>query len=215
MGFALLIAMGILSLSGTARAQSRLFDAAKSLLGFEEEKPEVVYRERPPLVVPPKLALRPPQPAKGENAANWPNDPDLARARAAEAERRKPVPVYNVNPPSDRLSADEMRAGRRAGAGIPTQPVPAQGVNPNARENNWLSPETMNEANAAGQRAQDPLLANREEPPRRWLTDPPKGVRKPAPGAPVVTGPRRAEPVQERVGPTPLDVLQKPKTSDD
>src|ERR1700749_3659052 len=48
------------------------------------------YRERSPLVVPPKLDLPPPASATAEKAApNWPKDPDEARRKAAIAARKK------------------------------------------------------------------------------------------------------------------------------
>src|SRR6201995_2336394 len=48
------------------------------------------YRERSPLVVPPKIDLPPPASASTEKAApNWPKDPDEARRRAEIAKRKK------------------------------------------------------------------------------------------------------------------------------
>ena len=46
------------------------------------------YRERSPLVVPPKLNLPPPGTAETK-APNWPKDPDEARRKAAIAARKK------------------------------------------------------------------------------------------------------------------------------
>ena len=48
------------------------------------------YRERSPLVVPPKLDLPPPASASAEvKAPNWPKDPDEARRKAMIAARKK------------------------------------------------------------------------------------------------------------------------------
>ena len=57
-----LIAASLLfpSMMGRANAQSGLIDLGKTLLGIEDEKPEIDYRPRPPLVVPPKKDLPPP-----------------------------------------------------------------------------------------------------------------------------------------------------------
>src|SRR5436190_23615489 len=50
----------------------------------------IEYRERSPLVVPPKLDLPPPAAASNEvKAPNWPKDPDEARRKAAIAARKK------------------------------------------------------------------------------------------------------------------------------
>src|SRR6059058_2410928 len=50
----------------------------------------IEYRERSPLVVPPKLDLPPPAATAGEvKAPNWPKDPDEQRRKAAVAARKK------------------------------------------------------------------------------------------------------------------------------
>src|SRR5437764_8661744 len=47
------------------------------------------YRERSPLVVPPKLDLPPPASSSEVKAPNWPKDPDEARRKALIAARKK------------------------------------------------------------------------------------------------------------------------------
>ena len=49
----------------------------------------IEYRERSPLVVPPKLDLPPPASSSEVKAPNWPKDPDEARRKAAIAARKK------------------------------------------------------------------------------------------------------------------------------
>src|SRR6266487_4016771 len=49
----------------------------------------IEYRERSPLVVPPKLDLPPPASSSEVKAPNWPKDPDEARRKAAIAARNK------------------------------------------------------------------------------------------------------------------------------
>ena len=61
--------------------------------GTNMENRGIEYRERSPLVVPPKLDLPPPAAASAEvKAANWPKDPDEARRKAAIAARKKNKP---------------------------------------------------------------------------------------------------------------------------
>src|SRR4029079_12133310 len=56
--------------------------------GTNMENRGIEYRERSPLVVPPKLELRPPEALKGEiKDPNWPKDPDEQRRKAAIAAR--------------------------------------------------------------------------------------------------------------------------------
>lgn len=151
--------------------------AMKSLLGaigiIPRERPPIEYRERPPLVVPPKLELRPPADAGivGGQVANWPKDPDvLARQRDA-AEARKP---FSDN---SRLSPDEIQAGRRAGSA-------SVSTNPAARhsEKTTMTPEELRAVDPRNNAR--PVLAG-AEPERRALTEPPSGYRKPAGNAPM------------------------------
>ena len=58
--------------------------------GKNMESKGIEYRERSPLVVPPRLDLPPPAGAEAEvKAPNWPKDPDDARRKAAIAARKK------------------------------------------------------------------------------------------------------------------------------
>jgi hypothetical protein len=159
--------------------------AMKSLLGaigiIPTERPPIEYRERPPLVVPPKAALRAPiDPGSGEGrVANWPKDPDvLARQRDA-ADARKPARE------NSRLSPEEIQAGRRAGSPVSADPVVR------STEKSTLTPDEL--------RAMDPRNNTRPvlagaEPERRSLTEPPTGYRKPAANAPVRA---TADPVEQ------------------
>ena len=61
--------------------------------GTNMESRGIEYRERSPLVVPPKLDLPPPESVKGEiKDPNWPKDPDEKRRKAAIAARKKNSP---------------------------------------------------------------------------------------------------------------------------
>jgi hypothetical protein len=58
--------------------------------GTNMENRGIEYRERSPLVVPPKLDLPPPAATAAEvKAPNWPKDPDEQRRKAAVAARKK------------------------------------------------------------------------------------------------------------------------------
>src|SRR3979411_328486 len=59
--------------------------------GTNMENRGIEYRERSPLVVPPKLDLPPPAAAAAAEvkAPNWPKDPDEARRKACIAARKK------------------------------------------------------------------------------------------------------------------------------
>ena len=58
--------------------------------GTNMENQGIDYRERSPLVVPPKIDLPPPAGTSAEvKAPNWPKDPDEQRRKAAVAARKK------------------------------------------------------------------------------------------------------------------------------
>src|SRR3954463_15659194 len=58
--------------------------------GTNMENRGIDYRERSPLVVPPKIDLPPPAGTSAEvKAPNWPKDPDEQRRKAAAAARKK------------------------------------------------------------------------------------------------------------------------------
>src|ERR1700712_2106310 len=86
----------------------------KGIGGTNMENQGIDYRERSPLVVPPKIDLPPPAAAAAEvKVPNWPKDPDEARRKKAIAARKK----EKIQEPWERarsLSAAELNAGRTA-----------------------------------------------------------------------------------------------------
>jgi hypothetical protein len=204
---ALLLAVMLIPLAvGPAKAQSGLLDLGKTLLGMEDEKPEVDYRPRPPLVIPPKKDLPPPAAPATAKAQAWPNDPDIAALKKAEENRKKPVTLQEgyTRP----LTIDEIRAGRVAGAGVPTQPDTSTARNASA----WIPPSELRAIEEKLKLSKAPELQPGFEPERQYLTDPPKGYRKAAAGAPVVA-PKQAPVIEEDSG--PLSFFRKRKNNDD
>ena len=83
----------------------------KGIGGTNMENTGIDYRERSPLVVPPKLDLPAPASTSADvKAPNWPKDPDEARRKAAIAARKKENkdPVAAARP----LTPSELNAGR-------------------------------------------------------------------------------------------------------
>ncbi|QFU15716.1 hypothetical protein [Microvirga thermotolerans] len=160
-------------------------EAVKSLLGsigiIPKEKPPIQYNERPPLVLPPKMELRPPV-AGGAEArnANWPKDPDVAAARKAAAEARTPYTSSELykNTEGRRLSVEEMRAGRDpnnyVSGGAPA-PVGRQA------DKSVMSPDELR----AFSTDKDNVKLSGGGLERRYLSDPPGGLLKAAGGAPL------------------------------
>ena len=121
---AVVVGIGLVITAGTARAQEddeddktfeeKIIDGLMAGIGGTNmENRGIDYRERSPLVVPPKLTLPPPASASAEvKAPNWPKDPDEARRKAAIAARKKdnkdPVQASRL------LSPAELNAARTA-----------------------------------------------------------------------------------------------------
>ena len=159
--------------------------------GTNMENKGIDYRERSPLVVPPKLDL--PQPAgttAAVNAPNWPKDPDEARRKAAIAARKKENkdPVLSARP----LTPAELNVGRTA-APARTNNEPVQ---PGANTNNpLLSPSQLGYEGGLlgmfkGNKAESAEFKG--EPPRQSLVEPPAGYQTPSPNYAYGTGPRES-----------------------
>src|SRR5215813_2023696 len=98
---AALLGVGLLMLAGAARAgdddeddktfEEKVIEGLMKGIGATNmENSDINYRERSPLVVPPKIDLPPPSSASTDKAVpNWPKDPDEARRRAEIAKRKK------------------------------------------------------------------------------------------------------------------------------
>lgn len=194
-----LLTATLLALAAPVPAQAQgILDLGKMLLGIEDEKPEIEYRERAPLVVPPKTELPAPRERASAANPNWPKDPDVAARKAAEEARKRPAKEDVGLSKNPLLSVDEMRAGRKPGAGVPTGPER------NMVDRPQLSVDEMRELDAKTRVSESRPTG--VEPPRRWLTDPPTGYRKAAPGAPVSVpkeGPARILSPMEEAAPLP------------
>lgn len=176
-------ALAACATAGAARAEEGTsIKSALSAIGLTEpERPPINYRERAPLVLPPGkggIALPPPQASLRESDPQWPKDPEaIKRSRDAE-EAKKPITrgySGRMNDNNATLSVQELRQGRRPGAGVPTKPEYKPGDT--TREATWLNPLKLFE----GKKDDDAQVAD-VEPSRDLLTDPPTGYRKPPGG---------------------------------
>jgi hypothetical protein len=167
-----------------------LLDFGKILLGLPTDtKDPIDYRERAPLVVPPNQNLRPPSETAdvAQRRANWPQDPDVLARRKAAEDARKPVMVDAVTGRDGtigrRMTIQEIRAGRVAGAEVPKVPQPVI-LNDRDLHNVHGGVTTINEMDRLSAQQQAANTAGnkdaRAEPQREFLTDPPSGLRKPS-----------------------------------
>ena len=174
------------ALGSVAPARAEEGVAIKNILGemglISKEKDPIRYRERAPLVLPPKADL--PAPAASEAYASnpdWPKDPDvMARKRSAAAERI-PVTQSQVRRWSENnttMSVDELRAGRnpKNGGGFVSR-HPGD----NDRYDVLLTPEQL-----SAKKPEESVPTVNGEPVRRTLTDPPTGMRRSTDGSKLV-----------------------------
>src|SRR5829696_8448207 len=148
--------------------------------GTNMENKGIDYRERSPLVVPPKLDLPPPAGAAATaNAPNWPKDPDEARRKAAIAARKKEN--KDTSQSARALSPAELNVGRTA-APARTNNEPIQpGVTNNSP---GLSPSQLGYEGGLfgmfkGNKSESAEFKG--EPPRQSLVEPPAGYQTPSP----------------------------------
>ncbi len=197
------LGIGLVMTAGAARAQDddeddKTFEEKiiegimAGIGGTNMDNRGIEYRERSPLVVPPKLDLPPPAAAATEvKAPNWPKDPDEARRKAAIAARKKenkdPREASRVLMPSEL----DKRAPKKSTAG--SDSVDQPGGNPGA--NAILSPSQLGYSGGfsglfGGNKAETAPFKG--EPTRESLTQPPSGYQTPSPNFAYGTGPKES-----------------------
>jgi hypothetical protein len=190
------LGIGLVMSASAVRAEDDEDDATfeekiiKSIMtgigGTNMENTGIEYRERSPLVVPPKIDLPPPASIAAETAApNWPKDPEVKRRREAKAARAKD----NKDPreASRVLTPSELAVGKTAsGKGSAGPDLPG---NPGA--NAILSPSQLGyEGGLKGLfgGSKTETAPFKGEPTRDTLTMPPPGYQTPSPSYAYGTG---------------------------
>ena len=199
---AVALGVGLVMTVGVARAQDdddddKTFEEKiiggimKGLGGVNMDNSGIDYRERSPLVVPPKLDLPPPETVKGEiKDPNWPKDPDEARRKAAIAARKKEKPK-SPEEAARPLTAAELNVGRTA-APVRTDNEPIQ---PGVSNNPMLSLKELGYTGGIfgvfkGNSSESAPFKG--EPERQTLTQPPSGYQTPSPNFAYGTGPKQS-----------------------
>lgn len=195
------LGVGLVMTAGAARAkddneddktfEEKIIDGIMAGIGGTNmENRGIDYRERSPLVVPPKLDLPPPKSAKAEiKDPNWPKDPDEARRKAAIAARKKAAPK-SLAEAARPLTPDELNVGRTA-APVRT----ADPIQPGVSNNPMLSPSQLGYDGGIfnlfkGNTAKSAPFKG--EPERQTLTEPPAGYQTPSPNFAYGTGPKES-----------------------
>lgn len=172
--------------------EERIVDNLMTGLGAKSAASKGIdYRERSPLVVPPRLDLPAPASSAEANAPNWPKDPDVAKRKAAIAARKKEVkkePWQQAMP----LTQAEIEAGRKQQTASDRDSK--EPVEPGVTRNPSLMPAELGynggllgifKGNSAEQK---PFKG---EPTRDTLTEPPAGYQTPSSNFAYGTGPMK------------------------
>jgi len=200
---AVTIGLGLIMSAGIARAQD---DDEEDTTSFEDkiiknimagvggtnmENQGIDYRERSPLVVPPKIDLPPPDASSRVQTPNWPNDPDVAARKAAAVDKGSKYKDGETAITSARpLTPSEMAPKRvRKTASANDDVIPGD---PN--KNIVLSPKQLGYEgglfkNVFGSNKAE-TTPFKGEPSRGELTQPPTGYQTPSPNYAYGTGPK-------------------------
>jgi hypothetical protein len=159
--------------------------------GTNMENAGIEYRERSPLVIPPRTELPPPAAAAAEAPApNWPKDPDVKRRKEAKEARKKDNkdPVQAARP----LTPSELAVGKTAATTKSSADAELPG-NPGATA--VLSPSQLGyEGGFMGmfKGSKTEAVPFKGEPTRDSLTMPPSGYQTPSPNYAYGTGPKES-----------------------
>jgi hypothetical protein len=164
-------------------------------MGDAKESDSIQYRERSPLVVPPKMDMPTPQPRPSQKAEAWPQDQEIARARKKQVESNARVMgKYAETNGGEKLSPEEMRAMRTPGAAGSATNRQDEGCRIDKLDRENCSPAEYWGALSAKTEKKDELtLQAGVEPPREYLTQPPKGYLKATQNVKATFEPNRKE----------------------
>jgi hypothetical protein len=175
----------------------KIFRGIMKGLGLRKDEPSIDYRERSPLVLPPSSQINvlpsPEDVANSKKAANWPDDPDIKKAKLRREQERKRKPI-NPGVDDKALSPSQMTEGRPT-VGGPT--TPRGGEAPGKSLEGSAQPSTNAELGSKGFMSmfKTGMWAPKEEyvpftgePVRSSLIEPPAGYRTPSPTQPYGVG---------------------------
>ncbi len=171
--------------SATDDGYQNVFTSVLGAVGVlpQEQSPEIDYRERPPLVLPPKQVLVKPQQPGAMRSAAWPVDPDVARRKKASEDAKAPIPSLFSRGEDRPLSKDEALKYRAEGTPADVeQDAYGCSINHNSMSHCRSDPDEMKREEERFKqmnpdKKSDALTAG-VEPERLYLTQPPKGYLK-------------------------------------
>ena len=144
----------------------------------------IEYRERSPLVVPPKLDLPKPEVDRA-NAPNWPTDPEIVERKKRREAARKKKTYYGGIPADDVALPSELNAVGRAKVQASTQTEsPGMGPYKDTMLPSELGSKGILSSVFSGMGSitgtKEETAPFKGEPPRQSLTQPPAGYQTPS-----------------------------------
>jgi hypothetical protein len=196
---ALALGVGVMALSGHAYAADDNNDETfeekviggimRGLGGTNMENTGIEYRERSPLVVPPKLDLPPPDSRAEASVPNWPKDPDVQRRKQAReaSNKAKPTPweAGRVLMPSELSHKSTGQSVANSDSAQPGTPGAALLSPSQLGFDGW----SVGKLFGANKSETAPFTG---EPTRESLTMPPTGYQTPSPNFAYGTGPKES-----------------------
>jgi hypothetical protein len=157
---------------GKASVLESVFDLV--LPGDQPVEGTIQYRERAPLVVPSnRKALPAPQEPATKRVQSWPKDQEIAR-KEAEKRANEKERVDEVWNPVSRTELDRIRTSKVQGPGSDRECNEPLG-RPCNQEAFWKELRSVKSSGTDDKI----ILEAGKEPPRKSLTEPPSGYRKP------------------------------------
>jgi hypothetical protein len=195
-GCALACLLGVAA-AGPASAEDDFFSSVMHGLGLRNgTESGIDYRERSPLVIPPKRELPAPERASVESNPAWPVDPEIkAKKESAELESTGNS-SQAIEDNSRPLRPDQLTPGRKfskksnaRGNGSVANNNPGDNESGRVlRPSELGSNSTLWGMFKGGPGTEDEIGKFTTEPPRASLTDPPSGYQTPSAAAPYGLG---------------------------
>jgi hypothetical protein len=172
-----------------ATIDQKILKGILNSIGLQQDRPNIEYRERSPLVVPPGRNLPPPETdaAAAKNPA-WPNDAGEKRRKDAVADRHR----KNFNSAIDDgrvLRADELATGSTSPRRGPDSSRRTEDVDQTMLKPSEMGPNIFSRNIFKGREEKATFTG---EPPRSTLTEPPTGYRTPSASQPYGIGQKAA-----------------------
>jgi hypothetical protein len=192
---AIVLGIGLVMSANAARAEDDEDDSTfeekiikqimTGLGGTNMENTGIEYRERSPLVIPPRNDLPPPATAAEAPVPNWPKDPEVKRRKEAKEARKKdnkdPVEAARILTPSELAKGTTAPARRQAETNMPGDPGATAILSPSQ-----LGWDGGLKGMFGGNKTETAPFKG--EPTRETLTMPPPGYQTPSPSYAYGTG---------------------------